>query len=119
MPDKDTHIAQAAHNAAFWATINSSVYSDWAITVTFYEALQYVDALLARLGNTHPGGHDIRDQEVGGHPELRPVARFYFRLKNRSRNARHHAARFPVAEVERCRREDLGRIRDHIIPQLS
>ena len=119
MPDKDTHIAQAHHNAAFRDTIDNSVYSDWAVTVIFYEALQYVDALLARLGNTHPGAHDIRDNEINGRRELQPIARFYFRLKNRSRNARYHAARFAVAEVERCKNEDLRRIKDHILPRLA
>lgn len=119
MPDKATHIAQAAHNAAFRATTDSSIYSDWAVTVTFYEALQYVDALLDKLGNQHPGGHDVRDQEIHRQPQLRPIARFYFRLKNRSRNARYNAARYSVAEVERCKTEDLRRIRDHVIPQLS
>ncbi len=119
MPDKDTHIAQAGHNSNFWTTIDRPTYSDWAVTVTFYEALQYVDALLAQLGNFHPGGHDVRDRAINERPELRPIARFYFRLKNRSRNARYYAARFPVAEVERSRTEDLGRIREHITRQLA
>jgi len=119
MPDQATHIAQANHNAAFRDTIDHSVYSDWAVTVIFYEALQYVDALLAKLGNIHPGGHDIRDDKISERPELRPIARFYFRLKNRSRNARYHAARFALGEVDRCKNEDLRRIKDHILPQLA
>jgi hypothetical protein len=119
MPDKATHIAQARHNEAFRNTIDSSVYSDWAVTVIFYQALQYVDALLAEEGNTHPGGHDVRDNEINARPKLRPIARFYFRLKSRSRNARYHAARFHVAEVERCQNEDLRRIRDCILSQIA
>jgi len=119
MPDKATHLTQAHHNEAFGSTIDSSVYSDWAVTVIFYQALQYVDALLAEEGNAHSGGHDVRDNEISKRPKLRSIAKFYFRLKNRSRNARYRAARFPVAEVERCKNEDLTRIRDHILSQLS
>lgn len=119
MPDKATHIAQANHNAAFWDTIDNSVYSDWAVTVIFYQALQYVDALLAQMGNIHPGGHNDRERQIKNSPELRPILNSYYRLKNRSRNARYHAARFALGEVERCKNEDLRRIRDHILPQLA
>lgn len=119
MPDKATHIAQANHNAAFRDTIDNSVYSDWAVTVIFYQALQYVDALLAQMGNIHLGGHDVREGHIKSSPELRPILNFYYRLKNRSRNARHHAARFPVAEVERCKNEDVRKIKDHILSRLA
>lgn len=89
------------------------------MTVIFYEALQYIDVLLAKLDETHPAGHDVRDQEIHRRPELRPIATSYFRLKSRSLRARYYAARFPVNEIERSKADELQRIKDHVLPQLS
>lgn len=119
MPNVADHLLQARHNEAFYQLTDRNVYSDWAMIVLFYAALQYVDALLARHGMIDPGGHDVRDQEVHGRRELQPILRHYFRLKNRSRNARYYCARFPLAELERSYQGDLAAIRNHLLPLVT
>jgi hypothetical protein len=114
MPSRDAHLSQASHNEALLEAIDRTAYSDWAMTIAFYAALQYVDAWLAVQGTDDPGSHDVRDQEIHADPQLVPISRLYFRLKNRSRNARYHAARFTPTEVARAIADDLGGIRRHI-----
>lgn len=113
------HILQARHNEAFYDSIDKNTYSDWAMTGLFYAALQYIDAYLATVGMVDPGGHGVRDQEVNAQAHLRPIANLYFRLKNRSRNGRYYCARFSVSELERCRNQDLARLRNHISPFIG
>lgn len=119
MPNLTDHILQAHHNEAFYEDIDKNTYSDWAMTVLFYVALQYIDAFLATVGMANPGGHGVRDREVNGQAQLQSIANLYFRLKNRSQNARYYCARFPLRELERCRNQDLAQLRNHILPLLG
>lgn len=119
MSDLADHILQARHNEAFYDNIDKNTYSDWAMTGLFYAALQYIDAYLATVGTVDPEGHGVRDQEVNARVDLRPIAKLYFRLKNRSRNGRYYCARFSVGELERCWNQDLARLRNHIAPLIG
>ncbi len=122
MPNTAEHINQAQHNEAFFNSMDQmdqSVYSDWAMTVLFYTALHYVDALLAQHGILGPGGHDVRDNHVARQSELRPISHLYFRLKSRSRNARYYCRRFNQAEIQRAQNQDLEGIKTHLLPHLS
>jgi len=114
MPNTATHLGQAHHNEQFFLCFDRRVYSDWAATTIFYAALHYIDAFLAHVGISDPGGHDVRDDLVATRPELVPVSRDYFRLKSRSRNARYYARRFPLQEIDTCRNTYLENIRNHI-----
>lgn len=119
MPNKAEHINQAQHNEAFYQTIDRAAYSDWAVTVTFYAALHYVDAFLAtQAGGIHPGSHGVRDPLVQRVAQLRPLWNHYHRLKNRSRNARYNATRFTNEEVKRVFDDDLGAIKRHLLPLI-
>ena len=119
MPNLDDHILQARHNEAFYENIDKNAYSDWAMTVLFYAALQYIDTFLATVAMVDPGGHGVSDQEVNAQAHLRSIANLYFRLKNRSRNARYYCARFSLGELERCRTQDLAQLRNHISPLIG
>lgn len=119
MPNFGDHILQARHNEEFYQATDKTAYSDWAMTAVYYAALHYVDALLARAGMIDPGGHDVRDQEVRARAELRPIARLYFRLKSRSRNARYYCTRFQLTELQRSYEGDLADIRSHLLPLVG
>ncbi len=116
MPNLADHILQARHNEEFYRATDKNVYSDWAMTAVYYAALHYIDALLAQVGVDDPGGHFARNREVGARAELRPIARFYFRLKNRSENARYYCYKFRLAELQRSYEGDLTAIRNHLLP---
>lgn len=60
---------------------------DWNITVTFYEALHYVDAYFMRKLGSKPNTHEARDRFVDA--TLKPIVGAYHQLKSRSRNARY------------------------------
>jgi len=118
MPSIDQHLDQVAHNEAFLASIDRNANSDWALTVLFYTGLHEIDALLASK-NIHPGGHPVRDQAVAGNVELLPIAKYYFRLKSRSQNARYNCVRFSAAEVNRAERDDWGTIKRELSRYLN
>ncbi|MGH7427813.1 MAG: hypothetical protein ACREJ4_05585 [Candidatus Methylomirabilaceae bacterium] len=119
MPDRADHILQAQHNERFFQTIDKVEFSDWAMTTIFYAALHYIDAFLATIGLVDPGGHSVRDDQFHRTSELQPIARNYFRLKNRSKNARYYCGTFEEAELRRCYRDDLGRIKSHLNPLIT
>ncbi len=112
MPNRDQHLAQAAHNARFYESFDKATYSDWAATALFYTGLQYIDAFLAtRAGGIHPGRHAVRDNLVNTVTELRPIAVDYLKLKSSSETARYFPpARFPLTHVRKLERVHLSRI---------
>ena len=114
MPRTSEHLDQAAHNEAFFASIEVATYSDWAVTALFYSALHYVDAYLARQGHEDPGDHDMRDTLMRNYPVTRAVWNEYRRLKSFSRSARYYAARFKPGEVTGLRLGSLEPIKDRI-----
>lgn len=118
MPDVASHLNQARHNEGFYTATDKNVYSDWAMTAIYYAALHYIDAFLASVGVLDPGAHKGRDEEFGRKAVLRPVYPEYFRLKNRSENARYYCRRYPMAELERSYRNDLIALREHILRLL-
>ena len=89
MPARDDHLAQARHNAQFYAAVDKSAFKDWAITILFYTGLHYIDAFLAQRANLHPPINKARDNMVTTVAELKPIAPDYFALKNGSFNARY------------------------------
>jgi hypothetical protein len=59
-PDCASHVAQAEHHDAFRVTIDRDKYSDWSVIASFYEALQYLDAVLAVFGIHSVDNHKAR-----------------------------------------------------------
>jgi hypothetical protein len=54
VPSEQRHLAQAQHNAELARLLaQDMVYKDWIITITFYAALHYVEALFARRYALH------------------------------------------------------------------
>ena|SRR5437879_869497 len=119
MPATPEHLDQARRNEGFFASIDLSVYGDWAATVLFYTALHYVDAYLATEGHVDPGDHDARDTLMKDFAPTRAIWREYCRLKNHSRSARYYAVRFTKGEITGLERGSLDPIRTRIKAVLA
>lgn len=59
MASFDEHIEQANKNLSFLSSINKSqIYWDWQVTVSFYAAVHFVNAHLAKVANLHYRTHE-------------------------------------------------------------
>jgi hypothetical protein len=115
MPARDDHLEQARHNVQFYASIDRTVFKDWAVTVLFYTGLHYIDAFLAEKRSIHPPKHKQRDTLVSTVTELRPILADYFALKNGSFNARYMPpTRFTDQYVSNLENQHLARIKSQI-----
>jgi hypothetical protein len=63
LPSKDEHLKQAQHNEQLADALSKGAYIDWAVTVLFYAALHYVDAVLA-VSQVNPDTHGERQTEI-------------------------------------------------------
>lgn len=99
MSSLQAHLQQAQHNEELAQQLLSSMeYKDWAITVTFYAAIHYVEAAFfqnleivhteTRTPPNYPGGyHGYRsDMILEYHPEIYTS---YHNLSQQSRLARY------------------------------
>ena len=119
MPDRDDHLAQAARNLQFYNSFDRINFSEWAVTVLFYAALQYVDAFLATR-QIHPMKHDIRDRLINRLAELKPIYSHYSFMKSHSRTARYAPpTNFTDQEVRDLELVHLDAIRQALQPYLS
>jgi hypothetical protein len=89
LPAFEQHHDKAAHNEDLVRELNNP-YWDWAITITFYAALQYVEAFLARKA-IHSRNHELRDDNIQRDPVLRRIYDDYRQLKDDSHDARYDA----------------------------
>lgn len=91
MPTKDQHNQKAERNENFAKRIAEKTgYYDWAVTVLFYAALHYVDAILA-VSRIDPHKHEERQDSIQKNDTLRRVYGEYRMLEALSRNARYYA----------------------------
>jgi hypothetical protein len=119
LPARDDHLQQARHNTAFLDSIDKRKYRDWAVTVTFYVGLHYIDAFLAHSANVHPPKHKQRDNLVASVKELRPIFADYSALKSGSFNARYMPpTSFTDGDVRRLIDQHLGRIKTEVAKYL-
>jgi hypothetical protein len=88
LPGKDQHLTQAAHNEKLAETLSRTAYVDWAVTVLFYAALHYVDAILA-VSQVNPDNHGERQTEIKRNDTLKRIYPEFRYLQVQSRNARY------------------------------
>ena len=95
MPSRPDHIAKAEANELLAHTLQVS-YPDWALTVLFYSALHWVDAVLDGLNgaSVHPQRHRDRHSFIAQDPQLRVFEPEYSSLWNMSENARYYCELF-------------------------
>ena len=88
LPLETEHIAKAEWNEKLANTLSRTAFLDWAITVTFYSALHYVDSVLACSG-THPENHTARSDAMTSAAILFQIRKEYRLLETLSRNSRY------------------------------
>jgi hypothetical protein len=110
---------QARHNERLFGLIDRNRFSDWAVTLLFYAALQYIDAYLATQGEHDPGGHDVREDLIRRDKAIRDVLPQYLRLKSFSRTARYYAGRFTPFEIEGLKRGSFEPIKARVETLLT
>ncbi len=94
MATEGEHQNKADHNRVFLATIDSTRFPDWVVTVFFYRAVHLVEVLLVRNG--HYGGSHIRRNNVLKR-HFPNVWRDYRPLYSYSRIARYWCVTFDQA----------------------
>ena len=85
--------------------------TEWQVTILFYSALHYVDALLDDMAGIHPKTHTARNTLVTNRTAVAPN---YMRLYNRSLDARYNLVVFTRREVDRIIDEDFVPIRENV-----
>jgi uncharacterized protein (UPF0332 family) len=88
LPLKSEHISKAERNEKIAQTLATTMYWDWVVTILFYAALHYVDAILAVSG-THPENHTRRNDFMWTNDTLKKIRSEYRTLETLSRNARY------------------------------
>lgn len=118
MPSLAAHLEKSKHNetlAEFLAT--KTQYFDWAVTILFYAAVHYVDAVLS-VSRLDPLSHEQRHSAMGVNDTLRRIFPEYRNLETMSRNARYFA--LPIrAEDWKSVKDDFDILRAHIRGRLK
>lgn len=119
MPNRADHLARATENEELAGSLNldKACQVDWAITILFYAALQYVDAFLAGK-NFHPRSHDSRDTEIGNNGSLNPIYADYRKLKDKSRAARYEVPNFHRNQLPQVEQQ-FQSIKSHVCGLLK
>lgn len=112
------HKVKAAHNETLAASLTAPFY-DWAVTVYFYAAVQYIEAHFSKnMPPFHSPSHYKRDSAIGLSKTLKPIWRDYRELKNQSGLARYEAhINFKASDVSKAKAK-LDTIKSVIIPTL-
>ncbi|HET9406793.1 MAG TPA: HEPN domain-containing protein [Candidatus Sulfotelmatobacter sp.] len=102
MPNKPEHIAKAESNQKLADTLSRGAYLDWAVTLLFYSALHYVDAILAVSG-VNPETHTERGDAMGNNDTLKRIRPEYRTLETLSRNARYREMKIDPDDLQKAR----------------
>lgn len=118
MPKKDEHVEKAERNEAFAEYLaTKSKYIDWAVTVLFYAAVHYIDAVLA-VSQVHPEDHKERKAAIAVNDTLKIVYAEYRKLETLSWNARYFAMPITADDWNKIKPE-FNALRGHIRSRLG
>lgn len=112
MPLKPEHISKAEHNEKLASTLSQTAYLDWAVTVIFYAALHYVDAILA-ASVVHPETHSERNDAIGTNATLMTIRAEYRILETLSRNARYRSMKINPEDLQQAQ-TNFSVLRTHL-----
>jgi hypothetical protein len=123
VPIEAQHLRKAQHNEAFLATFDlaATPYLDWAVTATFYTALHYLRALMAKDRYTNISNYGDVDQAFNKidilkrHPGINDDYRSF---KDDSWSARYNMWSPRPPDVVDLRDNELQRIRDFVLANL-
>lgn len=117
MPLKQEHISKAERNEKFAETVSKTAYLDWAVTILFYAALHYVDAILSVSG-IHPDSHTQRDDAIGTNATLLVVRSEYRVLETLSQNARYRAMNIGPTDLTEAQ-NNFNTLRAHLRGRMA
>jgi uncharacterized protein (UPF0332 family) len=112
LPLKPEHISKAERNEKFAETVGKTAYLDWAVTIYFYAALHYVDAILAVSG-IHSDSHTQRGDAIGTNATLSIVRPEYRVLETLSRNARYRSMAIDNADLQKAQ-QNFATLKAHL-----
>ena len=107
------HLDQAVRNEEFSVAISSlpNRFAEWEITVLFYSALHYADALLTTLG-FNAKDHRQRRNLIVRHTTF---PNEYDNLFQASLEARYDLVQFTIVQVDQMRQTDLSFIKEEVL----
>jgi hypothetical protein len=114
----DQHKQRAEHNEFLRDELDNPFW-DWAVSATFYAAVHYVEAYLAKCNPpVHSRNHDYRDSHILRDAKIRIIYDDYKLLKTESHDARYlpHIP-FGQADVQRVQAY-LTTVKDVILPLI-
>ena len=114
---EEQHLALAHANEEFLGEIRSTGHLDWTVTVLFYTALHYADAVLARFHSAHPTDHQDRARQLSS-PSYSSLHDSYRRLQDRSRAARYEGQTPSPDEFAKLE-GDLHKVRSRAVTLLG
>lgn len=118
MPVKEQHLLKAERNATFAQFLaEKTKYIDWAVTMLFYSALHYFDAVLAVSGE-HPKNHQERHDAIDVNDTLKQVYREYRVLETASWNSRYFTMPIEAADWQAVKPK-FDTLRSHVRKHLG
>lgn len=124
--DPTFHISKAKRNERFYRKHNleNSTFNEWAVVTLFYSSLHYIDAVLSLDTSLSeelrdPGKHFLRKQAISQCKSLLPIARQYFELDDRSRDARYSQTCFKEDFLKIIKTNLFEPIQNHVRTHLG
>lgn len=118
MPSLVEHIEKSRHNEDLAYLLSSkTAYFDWAVTILFYAAVHYVDAVLS-VSRVDPLSHEQRHTAMRVNGTLRHVFKQYRTLETLSRNARYFALPMGREDWNKSK-ASFDLLRSHIMDSLG
>jgi hypothetical protein len=98
---KNEHLTKSRQNQEFGESIDVSSPAgiEWAVTITFYVALHYVQAYFASRSDIRPTTHALRARAIQRDPLISGAYDEYRVLEDLSREARYDFSVFTPADL--------------------
>ena len=124
--DHTSHISKAKRNERFYRKhdLDKSTFNEWAVVTLFYSSLHYIDAVLS-LDTTlseelrDPDKHFLRKRAISQCKSLLPIAREYFEMSDRSREARYSQTFFKEGILNAIKTNLFEPIQNHVRKHLG
>jgi hypothetical protein len=102
VPTRDEHVQKAEGNQTVNDLLDASTQAriDWKLIITFYTAMHYVEAYLAKNLSQHVRSHTTRDNYIARDAGLRKIGIVYSHLKFYGYNARYEPPQFKAKDVQ-------------------
>lgn len=114
--EAEARVAKAERDLRFLDAIDQAAndHAEWSVTVLFYSALAYVDAVCLEWVGAKPANHPERQRQLVRQPfstDRRFFSR-YRRLQDDSQAARYDCAKFKGRHYRALRENEYGAIRE-------